>query len=111
MAGDLQGLAGEYPVWVHQPLRPQDVPSAVARAWHEAVAGRGSALVIVPSDDWSAPADDVELAAPAVLRHAASADPTAVEELAVLLEGSRAPDRTEPLVLEVAVAPDTTFEP
>ena len=51
LAGDLAGLAGEYPVWVHQPVRPQDVPSAVARAWHEAVAGRGPALVIVPSDD------------------------------------------------------------
>jgi thiamine pyrophosphate-dependent acetolactate synthase large subunit-like protein len=91
LAGELAGLAGEYPVWVHQPMRPQDVPSAVARAWHEAVAGRGPALVIVPSDDWSAPADDVELAAPAVLRHAASADPAAVEELAVLLEGAHAP--------------------
>ena len=91
LAGDLAGLAGEYPVWVHQPVRPQDVPSAVARAWHEAVAGRGPALVIVPSDDWSAPADDVELAAPAVLRHAAAADPAAVEELAVLLEGARTP--------------------
>ena len=91
LAGDLAGLAGEYPVWVHQPVRPQDVPSAVARAWHEAVAGRGPALVIVPSDDWSAPADDVALAAPAVLRHAAAADPAAVEELAVLLEGARTP--------------------
>ncbi|MDT7575162.1 MAG: benzoylformate decarboxylase, partial [Pseudonocardiales bacterium] len=36
LAGDLEGLAGDYPVWVHQPPRPQDVPSAVARAWHEA---------------------------------------------------------------------------
>jgi thiamine pyrophosphate-dependent acetolactate synthase large subunit-like protein len=91
LAGDLAGLAGEYPVWVHQPMRPQDVPSAVARAWHEAVAGRGPALVIVPSDDWSAPAADVELAAPAVLRPATAADPAAVEELAVLLEDARAP--------------------
>jgi benzoylformate decarboxylase len=91
LAGELPGLAGEYPVWVHQPMRPQDVPSAVARAWHEATDGRGPAVVIVPSDDWAAPAADVELAAPAVLRNAAAADPAAVEELAALLEGARAP--------------------
>src|SRR3954451_25019741 len=52
LAGDLEGLAGTYPVWVHQPARPQDVPSAIARAWHEANDGAGPALVIVPSDDW-----------------------------------------------------------
>jgi len=72
LAGDLEGLAGDYPVWVHQPGRPQDVPSAVARAWHEARDGRGPALVIVPSDDWAAPADDANVAAPLVL-HRASA--------------------------------------
>ena len=32
LAGKLQGLAGEYPVWVDQPVRPQDVPGAIARA-------------------------------------------------------------------------------
>ncbi len=91
LAGELAGLAGEYPVWVHQPMRPQDVPSAVARAWHEATDGRGPALVIVPSDDWAAPADDVELAAPAVLRNATAADPDAVAELAAVMAGARAP--------------------
>ena len=43
------------------------MPSAVARAWHEARDGRGPALVIVPSDDWAEPADDAQLAAPAQL--------------------------------------------
>ena len=33
LAGELAGLAGEYPVWVNQPARAQDVPGAVARAW------------------------------------------------------------------------------
>ena len=32
LAGRLHGLAGEYPVWVDQPVRPQDVPGAIARA-------------------------------------------------------------------------------
>jgi thiamine pyrophosphate-dependent acetolactate synthase large subunit-like protein len=91
LAGDLEGLAGDYPVWVHQPPRPQDVPSAVARAWHEATDGRGPAMVIVPSDDWAAPAEDIELAAPAVLRRAAAADPAAVDELAALLSEAVSP--------------------
>src|SRR3954468_16375338 len=44
LAGKLRGLAGEYPVWVAQPLQPQDVPGSIARAYHEAVTGRGPAL-------------------------------------------------------------------
>ena len=55
LAGDLEGLAGNYPVWVQQPARAQDVPGRSPEAWHEACGGRGPALVIVPSDDWAAP--------------------------------------------------------
>src|SRR4029077_20167271 len=57
LAGKLRGLAGEYPVWIDEPVRPQDVPGAIARAVHEAVTGCGPALVIVPMDDWLADAD------------------------------------------------------
>ena len=39
LAGRLRGLAGEYPVWVDEPVRAQDVPGAIARAYHEAVTG------------------------------------------------------------------------
>ena len=56
LAGKLRGLAGDYPVWIDEPVRPQDVPGAIARAFHEAVTGSGPALVIVPMDDWLAPA-------------------------------------------------------
>ena len=91
LAGELAGLAGEYPVWVNQPARAQDVPGAVARAWHEANDARGPALVIVPSDDWAAPADDTEIAAPAVLRRGTEVDATTLDELTALLAGSRAP--------------------
>ena len=42
LAGKLLGLAGEYPVWVDQPVRPQDVPGAVARAYNEALTGDGA---------------------------------------------------------------------
>src|SRR5689334_24004870 len=88
LAGDLAGLAGDYPVWVNQPARAQDVPSAVARAWHEANDGRGPALVIVPSDDWGEPADDGPLAAPARLDRGTGADPAALDALTALLAGA-----------------------
>ena len=92
LAGKLAGLAGEYPVWVDQPVRPQDVPGSLERAWHEAQTRRGPALVIVPMDDWQAPAPEPhEYAAPDRLVRAATADAAAVEELARLLEGAESP--------------------
>jgi thiamine pyrophosphate-dependent acetolactate synthase large subunit-like protein len=91
LAGELEGLAGNYPVWVRTPARPQDVPGAVARAWHEARAGRGPALVVVPSDDWSAPAEDGPTPAPAVLHRAEAVEPAVVDELAALVAGSGSP--------------------
>jgi benzoylformate decarboxylase len=91
LAGELDGLAGEYPVWVHQPVRPQDVPGALARAWHEARDGRGPALVIVPSDDWAEPAEDAAIAAPAALHRAALPEPAALDELVDLVAAAAAP--------------------
>jgi benzoylformate decarboxylase len=92
LAGRLQGLAGDYPVWVNQPVRPQDVPGAVDRAWHEARAGRGPALVIVPMDDWLAPAGEPhELTAPRRSLESRAAEPSAVAELAALLAEAESP--------------------
>jgi benzoylformate decarboxylase len=92
LAGKLLGLAGDYPVWVDQPVRPQDVPGAIARACHEAVSGRGPALVIVPMDDWSAVASDRgERAAPRRVVRARTADHDAVAELARLVAGASTP--------------------
>ena len=54
LAGRLAGLAGDYPVRVEQPVRAQDVPAAIERAYHAAATARGPALVIVPMDDWEA---------------------------------------------------------
>jgi benzoylformate decarboxylase len=58
LAGRLAGLAGDYPLAVHQPVRAQDVPGTIRQAFHEAVTGRGPVLVIVPMDDWLAPAPE-----------------------------------------------------
>jgi benzoylformate decarboxylase len=91
LAGRLQGLAGEYPVWVEQPVRAQDVPGAILRASHEAETHRGPAVVIVPMDDWDAPDQEREQAAPVRLLRAAGVDTAAVEELVAFLSGAQAP--------------------
>ena len=90
LTGRLATLAGDYPVWVDEPARPQDVPAAVVRASHEAVTHRGPAVVIVPMDDWAAPADLArERAAPErVVRADGGAD---VDALVDLLAGARRP--------------------
>jgi benzoylformate decarboxylase len=92
LAGRLQGLAGEYPVWVDQPVLAQDVPGALRRAAHEAVTHRGPALVIVPMDDWGLPADEErEDPAPKRVVRAAGAGPAAMDELAAFLSEADAP--------------------
>ena len=92
LAGKLRGLAGEYPVWVDEPVRAQDVPGAVARAVHEAVTARGPALVIVPMDDWLVDAGpDAERAAPRRVMRGQAADGAIVNELSGLLSGAAAP--------------------
>jgi benzoylformate decarboxylase len=92
LAGRLSGLAGEYPVWVDQPVRAQDVPGAIDRAWHEAATQRGPALVIVPMDDWAAPVDEErEDAAPQRVLRARATDPAAVSELATFMADAAAP--------------------
>jgi benzoylformate decarboxylase len=92
LAGRLRGLGGEYPVWVDEPVRAQDVPGAVGRACHEAVTARGPAIVVVPMDDWAQPADEEreDPAAGRVLR-AASVDAGAVDDLAAFLAEARSP--------------------
>jgi benzoylformate decarboxylase len=92
LTGRLEGLAGNYPVWTDQPVRAQDVPGAVERAYHEASTGRGPALVIVPMDDWQGAVDDQreDAAAGRVVR-AVAADPGAVDELVAFLADAKAP--------------------
>src|SRR4051812_12367144 len=82
LAGRLEGLAGDYPVWVGSPARPQDVPGSVVRAYHEAETGRGPAIVIVPMDDWAAPAPAPhEVIGPRRVLRAREVSADAVDEL------------------------------
>ena len=90
LAGRLAGLAGDYPVSVAEPVRPQDVPALVDRAWHEA--RREPALVIVPMDDWRAEAGEPhELVSPLEIRHGRLASSADVAVLADLVGGAVAP--------------------
>jgi benzoylformate decarboxylase len=93
LAGRLAGLAGEYPVSVDHPVRAQDVPGALERAFHAATTARGPALVIVPMDDWEQPADDEREPAAAVgpVLRAATAAPEAIDALAAFLAGAESP--------------------
>jgi benzoylformate decarboxylase len=93
LTGRLEGLAGDYPVWVNQPVQATDVPGAVARAAYEATSARGPAIVIVPQDDWLAPYDrsGTEAPAPAHLVRSSGVEHGAVEELAGLFAESSSP--------------------
>jgi benzoylformate decarboxylase len=92
LAGRLDGLAGDYPVWVDQPVRAQDVPGTLVRAYHEAITGRGPAVVIVPMDDWEAPAPEPhEHFGPRRLLRATTVAPEAIDELAAFLDEAEAP--------------------
>jgi benzoylformate decarboxylase len=87
----LERLAGEYPVWTNLPARAQDVPGAIARAYQEAQAAMGPALVVVPMGDWLEPADELAGDAPLRTVRPHSVVPEDVEELAELLAGARSP--------------------
>jgi len=87
----LERVAGEYPVWRYMPARSQDVPGAIARAYHEANAARGPALLVVPMGDWLEPADELAAGAPARVLRSASVDLSEVSELADLLAGAQSP--------------------
>jgi benzoylformate decarboxylase len=92
LAGRLEGLAGDYPVWVNQPVSAQDVPGAIARAYHEAVTARGPAIVIVPMDDWQHPMTRTgPMAAATQVRRPAGVDEATVAEVTGLLDGARSP--------------------
>ncbi|WP_327108912.1 thiamine pyrophosphate-dependent enzyme [Nonomuraea glycinis] len=91
LAGRLAGLAGDYPVHTDHPVRAQDVPGAVARAFHQATTFAGPALVVVPMDDWAAPYEGETVTAPARLLRPVSVPDADLAPLVELLAGARAP--------------------
>jgi len=87
----LERLAGEYPVWSSLPVQAQDVPGAIARAYHEARAARGPALVVVPMGDWEQPADPQAAGWPEQTVRATSVSPAEVGVLADLIDAAASP--------------------
>jgi benzoylformate decarboxylase len=87
----LERLAGEYPVWTSLPVRAQDVPGAIARAYNEAVAARGPALVVVPMGDWLEPADEFAAGWPERTVRGASVGTTELAELTDMIDRSASP--------------------
>jgi benzoylformate decarboxylase len=50
-------LPRPYVKWSHEPARPDDVPGAIERAYHIAMAPpRGPVFISIPMDDWDNPA-------------------------------------------------------
>lgn len=78
-----------YVKWAVEPARAEDVPLAIARAWHVAMEPpRGPAFVSIPVDDWE------RACAPAVPRavHARNpGDPEALAEVAEALASAERP--------------------
>jgi len=92
LAGELEGLAGRYPVWTATPSRAADVPALVAQARHRAAAARGPAVVIVPMDDWDQPqGEQSQPPAPLALEIGAGIDRRLCSEVARRLLAARAP--------------------
>jgi benzoylformate decarboxylase len=93
LTGRLDALAGDYPVWVNQPVQAVDVPAAIARAAYEAETARGPAIVIVPQDDWLAPYDrsGTEPAAPAHVVRSIAVEHSAVDNLVGLFSEASSP--------------------
>lgn len=93
LSGPIAGLAGDFPVWVHQPPRAQDVPAAIARAAHlSRFPEPGPALVLVPMSDWDEPAGCEESpAASADVRPATAVTGECVEEVAEALVAASSP--------------------
>jgi benzoylformate decarboxylase len=82
-------LPRPYVKWSAEPARPQDVPAAIARAYHLAMSPpRGPAFVSIPMDDWDAVAEPRE---PRTVASAAQPDERALQEVAQTLSAAANP--------------------
>ncbi len=76
-----------YVKWAYEPLRPEDVPVAVARGYHLAMLPpRGPVFISVPMDDWNKPCEPV-LARK--VSQSVSADAAALDEVIRAIDASK----------------------
>ena len=82
-------LPKPYVKWSVEPARAEDVPLAIARAYHTAMQEpRGPVLVSIPADDWDC------LSGPVSLRRVSQTtrpDPAALERIGALLDAAQRP--------------------
>ena len=82
-------LPQPYVKWAIEPARGEDVPQAMARAYHIAMqAPRGPVLVSVPADDWDLPSEWVEHRQ---VSYSRAPDPEAIAAVAARLDQSQRP--------------------
>ncbi|MFG1642415.1 benzoylformate decarboxylase [Amycolatopsis sp. NPDC049252] len=94
-----------YVKWSIEPATAEDVPAAIARAYHIATqAPSGPVFVSVPADDWTATTERPGISRPRIRGFAP--DPGAVEELAAALAAAERPA----FVVGSAVDQDTAVE-
>jgi benzoylformate decarboxylase len=93
LSGKLVELARPYVKRSHEPLRAEDVPKELLRAYHTAMQPpKGPVFVSIPMDDWEAEADPVEARQ---ISHRSVPDPGALEEVARVLRGARSLSASE----------------
>ncbi len=89
LSGRLVEMALPYVKWSHEPVRAEDVPGAIDRAYHTAMqAPRGPVFVSVPMDDWDAEASSHE---GHEVDYRTAPNPESVERVARILQESRQP--------------------
>ena len=88
-ASDAASFPKPYVKWSSEPARGEDVPQAIAHAYHVATQRPyGPTLVSIPFDDWQARTRRVP---PRVVMSDVAPDPKAIESLAQALNGARRP--------------------
>jgi benzoylformate decarboxylase len=76
-----------YVKWAYEPLRAEDVPAAIARAYYLAVQPpRGPVFVSIPMDDWNGPCQPLTVRQ---VSTSVSPDPAALDEIVRALASTR----------------------
>jgi benzoylformate decarboxylase len=82
-------LPKPYVKWSVEPARAEDVPLAIARAYHTAMQEpRGPVLVSIPADDWDRPAEPVALRR---VSQTTRPDPVALDRIGALMDAALRP--------------------
>jgi benzoylformate decarboxylase len=78
-----------YVKWAYEPLRPEDVPAAIARGYYIATQSpKGPVFISIPMDDWNRPCPPV---ATRQVTQTVAPDFTALDAVIEALESSRSP--------------------